>query len=597
LEHALILGIIAVALALFAFEVVRPDVVAIGVTLTLLLTGVLTVDEGFSGFSNPAVITVICMFILSAGLVRTGLADYVANAVLRFGGTSPVLLTIGVMVAVGTMSMFMNNIGAVAVLLPVMFAVSRRSGYPVSKLLIPLSFGSLLGGLVTLIGTPPNLLVSMALEEAGMEGFGLFDFAPTGLAVLATGLLYMTFVGRHLIPEREPEADLTHQYSIDAYLTEVVVPEGSPYIGKTVEDTRIRREMGLLITSIRRADADKESSFVPQPDTVFEAGDRLIVEGEFEELVGVREGGALELYAERKFSDEDLTGPGVELAEAVVAPRSQLLDRAIKESDIRRRFGVLVLGFRRRRRTVREDFVSVPLQVGDVLLIQGTAKAIRELSRSEDFVVVQRLGHAPRERSKAPLALGIMALVVLSAATGVLHISVAGLLGVLLMVITGCVQVRRMYRAVEWRVIFLIACMIPLGTAMDDGHAGTANWLAGHIVDLTGDYGPLLVMASLFAFTTMITEIMSNAAAAVLLAPIGIAIAVGLGVDPHPFMMAIAIAASTTFLTPIGHQANVLVYGAGNYRFSDFPRVGFWLNILIFIVSMVMIPLVWPFHP
>jgi len=597
MEHALILGIILLSVILFAFEIIRADLVAIGVTLALLLTGLVTIETGFTGFSNPAVITVICMFILSTGLVRTGLADYVATAVLRFGGTSPALLTIGVMLAVGVMSMFMNNIGAVAVLLPVMFAVSQRSGYPVSKLLIPLSFGSLLGGLVTLIGTPPNLLVSMALEDAGFEGFRLFDFAPTGLVVLGTGLLYMVFIGRFLIPEREPETDLTRQYSLDAYLTEVVVPEGSPLIGNTVEETRIRRELGLLITSMRRHGGDALSAFVPDPETEFREGDRMIVEGPFEEIVNARRSGALEIYAERKFSEEDLTGPGVELAEAVVAPRSQLLDRAIKETDIRRRLGVLALGLRRKQRTVRDDFVSVPLEVGDVLLLQGTPKAISELARSGDFVVVQRMEHAARERSKAPMALGIMGIVVLTAATGLLHISVAGLLGVLLMALTGCFPVRGMYRSVEWRVIFLIACMIPLGTAMDDDHAGTASMLADLLVTWTSGYGPLVVMASLFVFTALLTQIMSNAAAAVLLGPIGVAVAVGLGVDPRPFLMAIAIAASSTFLTPIGHQANVLVYGAGNYKFMDFSRVGAGLNLLIFIVSMFMIPLVWPFYP
>lgn len=597
MEHALILGIIGVALALFAFEVARPDIVAIGVTLTLLLTGMLTVEEGFDGFSNPAVITVVCMFILSAGLVRTGVADHVADAVLRFGGTSPVRLTVGVMLAVGTMSMFMNNIGAVAVLLPVMFAVSERSGYPASKLLIPLSFGSLLGGLVTLIGTPPNLLVSMALEDAGFDGFQLFDFAPTGLAVMAAGILYMAFVGRFLIPERQPERDLTRHFSIDAYLSEVVVPPNSPFVDKTVEETGIRNDLGLLIARLRRRTGDGEDvTLVPAGDTILRANDRLVVEGSAENLVRAKEGGALEIYSERKFGEEDLTGPGVELAEAVVAPRSRLIGLAINESDIRRRFGVLALALRRRQRTVRDNFVSIPLEVGDVLLVQGTPIAIGEVARSAEFMVVRRLAHAPRDRAKAPLALGIMGLAVLAAATGVLHISVAGLLGVLLMTVTGCVPVRDMYRAVEWRVIFLIACMIPLGIAMDTEHAGTAAWLAGHIVELTGDSGPLLVMASLFIFTTLITEVMSNAAAAVLLGPIGVAIAVGMGLEPHPFMMAIAVAASTTFLTPIGHQANVLVYGVGNYRFVDFPRTGAMLNVVIFVVAMVVIPQVWPFE-
>ncbi len=597
MEHAIIIGIIIIALILFAIEVVRADIIAIGVTLTLLLSGFLTVQEGFSGFSNPAVITVVCMFILSSGLLRTGVADYVVTGILRVGGESPVLLTISIMVAVGIMSMFMNNIGAVAVLLPVMFAVTRKTGYPVSKLLIPLSFGSLLGGLITLIGTPPNLLVSMGLEDAGYEGFRLFDFAPTGIAVMLTGIIYMALVGRYLIPEREPEVDLTHHYSIDQYLTEVVLPKGSSFIGKTVEETRIRRDMGLLITSIRRKlEGGVAYKFVPSPHTMLLENDRLIVEGKFDDLVRAKQSGALEIHAEIKFNDKELTGKGTELAEVVVAPRSQLVDMRIKDSDIRRRYGVLVLGLRRRERRVQDNFVSIPLHVGDVLLIQGTPRAIADLSRSSDFLVVKQLSHENRDISKAPYALGIMGLVILTAAFGLLHISVAGLLGVLLMAVSGCVPIRGIYKTVEWRVIFLIACMIPLGIAMDENHTGTAAWLAGYIVDYAGGYGPLFVLAALFIFTTLITEVMSNAAAAVLLAPIGIAIAAGLGVEPYPFMMGIAIAASTTFLTPIGHQANVLVYGAGNYRFADFPRVGAILNILVFIVSMILIPIIWPFH-
>jgi di/tricarboxylate transporter len=596
MNHFIILGIIVAALLLFAFEVVRPDIVAIGVTLTLLLLGIVDISEGFSGFSNPAVITVICMFILSAGLIRTGVADFVAGAVLRVGGKRPVLLIPAVMVLVGVMSAFMNNIGAVAVLLPTMFVISRKSGLPANRLLIPLSFGSLMGGLATLIGTPPNLLVSMALEDQGFEPFRLFDFAPTGLAVMAVGVLYMTFIGRHLIPVRDGEADLTQQFQLENYLTEVVVPPGSDLAGKTIEQSRIGPDLGLTVLRVLRP-GQRAVSGIPLPTTRLEAGDHLIVEGSVAELVRSKGKGLLDIAAEKKFTDEALADEKVELAEAVVAPNGGLLGRSIKGIDVRHRFDVLVLALKQRGRPVQEGFASVPLAVGDVLLIQGSPKAIASVAASPDFVVVNRLEHEPRVLKKAPVALAIMAAAILSAAYGVLHISVAGIMGVLLMAITGCVSIQRMYDAVEWRVIFLIACMMPLGIAMDSAHVGTAEWLAGWVVFWTGDYGPHVVMGSLFIFTTLITEVMSNAAAAVLLGPIGVAIAVGMAVDPHPFMMAIAIGASTTFLTPIGHQANVLVYGVGNYRFTDFGRVGALLNLLIFILAMLLIPIVWPFTP
>lgn len=596
MEHLLVLSLIVGALVLFALEVVRADLVALGVTLVLVLSGVVTVPEAFSGFSNPAVITVIAMFILSSGLIRTGVADYLADAIARLGGGNPILLTLTVMATVGLMSAFMNNIGAAAILLPAMFALGRKSGYPAAKLLIPLSFGSLMGGLATLVGTPPNLLCSMALEEAGFRALKMFDFLPTGLAVMATGSLYMAFVGRHLIPVRQEAESLTARYELADYVTEVVIPEASPWIGQTLEKAELPKRYGLSVLRVRPAD-DRQPPFAPTRWTKLAAGDRLVVEGNVEALLEDKAGAPVRLYAATKFTDASLASAGVQLAEVALAPGSTLLGRSINQGHLRRRYGVLALALRRRGRAVVQKFTSVPLEVGDVLLVQGTPEAIAEIARSADFLVANRLEHAARESAKAPLALGIMAVAVTAAATGLLHISVAAMLGVLLMAVTGCVRVVDMYREVEWRVVFLIACMMPLGIALDERHTGTARWLADLVVAWTGDHGPLVVLAALFLFTTLITEVMSNAAASVLLAPIGIAIAVGLGLEPYPFLMAIAIGASTTFLTPIGHQANVLVYGVGNYRFSDFIRVGGPLNVLVFLVTLLVVPWVWPFTP
>ncbi|MBM3319914.1 MAG: SLC13 family permease [Candidatus Eisenbacteria bacterium] len=594
MEHFLVLGLIGSALVLFALEVVRPDLVGLGVLLVLLLSRTVTIEEGFSGFSNPAVITVLAMFILSSGLIRTGVADHLAGVITKAGGGHPVFLTAAVMAIVGVMSAFMNNIGAVAILLPSMYVVARKLEYPVTKLLIPLSFGSLLGGLTTLIGTPPNLLCSTAMEEAGFRGFRMFDFVPTGLAVMATGILYMALVGRFLIPVRKETESLTQRFHLQDYLTEVVVPEGSSLIGKSLAEAGLPKTLGLSVLRVRRKDAP-DHAFVPSPTTVLQMGDCLIVEGNIEELLQSKSSGPLRIVAETKFEDSALIGADIELAEVVIAPNATLRGQSINQGQLRSRYNVLVLALRRRGRDLVERFTYMPLRVGDVLLVQGSPEAIGEVARSADFLVANRLEHEARESKKAPLALAIMALSVATAATGLLHISVAGMLGVLLMALTKCVRVQTMYRAVEWRVIFLIACMMPLGIAMNDEHSGTARWLAEHVVSRTGPHGPLVVMASLFLFTTTITEVMSNAAAAVLTAPIGVAIAVAMGLEPHPFLMAIAIGASTTFLTPVGHQANVLVYGVGNYRFADFPRVGALLNLLIFVVTMIVVPIVLPF--
>ncbi len=596
MEHVLVLGLIAVALALFALEVTRPDVVALGITLVLLLTGTVSLAEGFSGVSNPAVITVIAMFILSAGLVRTGVADWIARVLTRTGGSSPTLLTLMVMGTVGAMSAFMNNIGAVAVLLPAMFLVAKRAEYPATKLLIPLSFGSLLGGLTTLIGTPPNLLVSIALEDHGWDGFAMFDFLPTGLAVTGVGVLYMALVGRHLIPEREATNDLTVTYNLQGYLTELIVPEGSELSDKTLTESDIRSQLGLTVLRVQRGSGSDRVFLSPSPDLVLQVGDRLVVEGDISDLVG-ESARPLDIYAETKLTAEDLTNDDVHLGEAAIAPGSRLVGTTIDRGWIRSRYNVMILAHRRRGQTLRDRFISVPLEVGDVLLVRGTEKALGDMASSRDFLMVSRLESKRRSPAKAPYALASMAVAIVAAATGLLHISVAGMLGVLLMVITRSVRPEEMYREVEWRVVFLIAFMMPLGIAMDDNHTGTAGWLADGIVALAGDYGPLVLLGALILFTTLITEVMSNAAAAVLLAPIGIAIAVGMGFEPYPFLMGIAIGASTTFLTPIGHQANVLVYGVGNYRFTDFTRVGAPLNVIIFVLTLFLVPIVWPFTP
>jgi di/tricarboxylate transporter len=596
MEHALVLGLILAALIFFALEVTRPDIIALGVTLVLLLTGTVGIAEGFSGFSNPAVITVIAMFILSAGLVRAGVADWIARMVARAGGTSPILLTLLVMGAAGVMSAFMNNIAAVAVLMPAMFVIARQTGYPATQLLMPLSFGSLLGGLTTVIGTPPNLLVAIALEDAGWEPFRMFDFLPTGAVILAVGAAYMALVGRFLIPERESDSDLTETYELQDYLTELIVPEGSEFADKSLAESDVHSRLGLTVLRVQRESDEGRVFLTPSPNTVLRVGDRLVVEGSITDLVG-EASRPLDIYAETKLTAEALTNEETRLGEAAIAPGSRLVGTRIERGWIRRRYGVLVLALRRRGQTLRDRFISIPLEVGDVLLVQGPEQALAEMAGSRDFLMVNRLESKRRFPKKAPLALGSMAIAVGAAATGLLHISVAGLLGALLMVVTGCIRPEEMYRDIEWWVIFLIAFMMPLGIAMDDDHSGTARWLAELLVDAVGDYGPYVLLAGLIVFTTLITEVMSNAAAAVLLAPIGIAIAVGLGFEPYPFLMGIAIGASTTFLTPIGHQSNLLIYGVGNFKFSDFPRVGAPLNVIIFAVTMFIVPVVWPFTP
>ncbi len=614
MEKLLLLGLLLAALGLFATEKVRADLVALGLLLALMLTGIVNVQEGFSGFASPAVITVVCMFILSGGLVRTGVADEMAGLVIASGVRSTLGLTAIVMVLVGTMSSFMNNIAAVTILMPTIFAIAQRTGVPVTKLLIPLSFGSLLGGLSTLVGTPPNLLASEALSRAGHAPFAMFDFLPTGLAVFLVGFVYFLAIGSRLVPVRRPASITEEGAGMRHYVTEAIVPRGSPLIGRSLEQSRLRETLGVAVVRVHRryAEARGESpadrpwlrlgrygrdegdgsySFLPWPEAAFEEGDHLQLEGDPSALLQKQGRGLLEI------PDTGQRGEGAQLiGEVALSPGSRSLGISVTEADFPSRYGVTVLGLRRNGRQEDERINQLRLETGDVLLVRGPTSALAELGHNPDFLVVNRLEGNPRDHRRRWTAIAIMAATVVAAATGIVHISVAALAGVLAMVGSGCMPVRDMYAQVDWRVIFMIAALMPLSIAMDAEHTGAAQWIAEGLLALTGGGSPYAAMLALIVLTIGLTQVMSNAACVVLVAPIAIQMAEGLGVDPHAFAMAVAIAASTAFITPVGHQANILVYGVGNYRFNDFVKVGGPLSLLVLITTLLVVPWAWPFN-
>lgn len=617
MDKFLLLGLILAALVLFASERVRADLVALGLLLCLLLTDLITVQEGFTGFASPAVITVICMFVLSGALVRTGVADSLAALVMRSGLRGRVGLTFGVMLLVGSMSAFMNNIAAVAILLPSVFAIAQRSRVPVTKLLIPLSFGSLLGGLTTLVGTPPNLLASEALGRAGYVPFAMFDFLPTGLSVMALGTLYLMFLGGRLIAQRTPAALPDESGARRRYVTEVNIPRGSALVGKTMPKARLKETLGVSVLRVHRrySEARGESaadrpwmshgrygkdegdgwySFVPWPETTLQAEDHMQLEGDPSALLQRQGTGLFEILSEQGAGNDD--GEGQLVGEVALAPGSRSLGIALEDAAFPQRYGVTVMGLRRNGRSQVERLNQLRLETGDVLLVRGNAAALAELSHNPDFLVVNRLDHTERDYARRWIAIGIMLTTVFAAATGLMHIAVAALAGMLTMVAAGCLPVRDIYNQVDWRVIFMIAAMMPLGIAMDDAHTGAGRWMADGLLMIAGGNSPTTALLLVALLTIGLTQVMSNAACVVLIAPIAIAIAESLGVSPYPFVMAVAITASTAFLTPIGHQANVLVYGVGNYRFGDFVRVGGPLTAAILLLVAFVVPLIWPFY-
>lgn len=592
IEIALVLAILGIAIVLFATERIRVDVISMMVLLSLILTGLLTVEEAFSGFSNPAVITVWAIYIVSEGLFITGVADYLGQRILGISGNSPARLTVVIMVAVGVMSAFMNNIGATAVLLPAIVAIGRKLKIPASKLLIPLAFGSLLGGVTTLIGTPPNLLVSSALAAAGYEPFTLFDYTPMGLIVMVSGITYFAVAGRHLLPDRQTHSaeDLTADYNLRDYLTELKVLPVSNLIGKTIEDTRLGEEYDLTVMGLMR---DGRVRLGLLPDVYIEAEDVLLVKGSIAHIFEVEDRIGITIDPHRRLSEFDLKSPEASVIEVVISQLADFAGQTLKEVDFRVKYGLTVLAIWHKEEAIVSRLSDVSLQLGDVLLVQGPRQRLDYLRRDPAFVVLGPITMEYRRVKKALPSLIIFGGMILLVSTGTLHIATAAVLAAVLMVLVGVLAMNEAYASIEWQSVFLIAGMLPLGIAM--AKTGTADFLSDLIIDLVGGLGPQGIMIGLFILTTIVTEFMSNAAAAVLVAPIAISSAVTLGIAPQAFAMGVAIAASNSFLFPIGHQASVLVYSPGGYRFFDYTKVGLPLTLLIWLLLIIFLPIIWPF--
>jgi len=780
LDIAFVLGILAISLILFISEVIRMDLVALLVLGALALTGLVTTEQAFDGFSNGAVITVWAMFILSEGLTRTGIADIIGRQVMRLGGRREVPMILVIMITGAVLSAFMNNIGVAALMLPVVVDVARRTRIPASRLLMPLAYSTLLGGLMTLIGTPPNLLISASLSRFGFEPFKLFDFTPLGGAVMTIGVLFVALFGRFLLPKKKTEhikhvsqRSLRSRYKLQERTFMIRVPTRSILVGKTLAESRIGTSTGLIILALVRQGRNEP---LPGRQTVLRGGDGILVQGrvdQFRELrrwsdlviereapvlksmvaakiayaevtiadtsplvselvrhaafrsrfnvavVGLRRRNQyrltnlayvplrkservlvqgevdaieqLEKFAdftdvevltgerldeqyqtdERMFvvrlpkeselagatlrksrlaemfdfrvvaifrdgeltvmphADEDLLGGDLLLIEgqpsdldvlrglqefeietsvpanlgafeserltlmdATLDPRSSLAGVTVGELNFRERYGIELAGIWREGETVGTDLADETLQIGDALLLLGPRDRLQLLSSDSDFLILTPLGQKPPDTRRAPLAAVIMLAVVVAVMMGKAPISIAAVVGGSIMVLTGCLNMEQAYRAIDWRAIFLIAGMLPLGTAMQD--SGAATFLAGQVMTLLGDAGPWPVIMGLYVLTAMATMIIPTAALVVLMAPIVLSAMADMGLQPETAMMAVAMAASASFTSPISHPANILVMGPGGYRFVDYLKVGVPLTIVVFITVMVLLPVLWP---
>ena len=784
IEIALVLGILLIALVLFVTEALRMDLVALLVLGTLAVSGLVSPAEAVSGFSNAAVITVWAMFILSEGLTRTGIANSLGQQLLRVSGRSEISLILVIMLTAGGLSAFMNNIGVAALMLPVVVDIARRTETPPSRLLMPLAFGCLLGGLTTLIGTPPNLLISDALTQSGERAFQLFDFSPVGLGVLVVGTLFVALVGRLILPQKDPsgasnlrsQRNLRTLYGLQERTFVMRIPQESVLIGKTLAETRIgsavglivialdrggriealpsrqtvlkggdkilvqgrldrfdelrrwsevviereapllqslvsdriklvevtvatdspmvkellhhtefRRRFGANVLAIRRGDlvrrvnisqvplrgADflllqgseesltklersnefseirpvseedlletyrlQESVFViriprgsrlggstlaqsrlgdafdfrllatfregmlqlmPEPDELVLGGDLLLLQGRLEDLDELR--GLQELEIESRVSPQlgNFESDRLAVLEATLAPHSPLAGTSMAEINFREKHGLELVAVWRSGRAIRSDLERLQLQFGDALLLIGPRKKLAVFGDDPDFLALTPIGASPPDTRRAPLASLIMLGVVGSVVTGALRIEIAAIVGASLMVLTRCLNMEQAYRSIDWRAVFLIAGMLPLGIAMQE--TGTAQYLAGRVMETLGDFGPWPVIMGLYAVTAIGTMIVPTAALVVLMAPIVLSASADMGIAPQTAMMAVAMAASASFTSPISHPANILVMGPGGYSFSDYLKLGIPLTIIVFIVVMFLLPLFWPLQP
>jgi di/tricarboxylate transporter len=595
IDNILVLAILFGAIFLFVSERFRVDVVALIVLVTLILTRIITPEEAFTGFSSPAVITVWSVFIVSGAIVRTGIADLLANLLMRVAGNNQARMTAVIMLTVGVMSAFMNNIGAVAILLPAVVTMARKINLAPSKLLIPLSFASLLGGNMTLIGTPPNILASSILNDYGsVPPFRFFDFLPTGMLVLAAGILYMVLIGRRLLPDRNTGGDVSASSLLKDYLAEVRVEAGSPLVNRTIQETQFGESYDLNLVHIYSGDGEP---LFASSDHRLRAGDILLVEGAPTDVLQASKEQGLVPVPEWRFEQleqEAATGV-VDMVEVTFGPRASLQGKTLKSIRFRARYGLNVLAIRHQGASLFSRLGDIPLRFGDVLLVEGPPARVDLLRSDPDFLVLEAPRIELRRTRKAPLAVAILLGVLALVTGGVLPVPAGMLVGALLMVVTNTLRMDEAYQAIEWKSVFLIAGMLPLGVAMEK--TGTALLLAEQISGLLDQWGALAVLMGIFLLTALVTEVISNAAATVLMVPIAIDAAGTIGVLPQPFVMAVVLAASTSFLMPIGHQVNVLVFGPGGYKFLDYTRVGIWLNLIILILVAVAVPLIWPFSP
>lgn len=587
-DMLLLATIVAGAVILFAFEVFPVDKVSVLILSSLVAFRLISPQEAIAGFGNTATVTVACMLALSYGLESTGALNYVANKLVDLAQGSEFRLLLSIIVGVGLLSAFINNTAAVALFLPLTIAAAREQNMDPGKFLMPMSFAAIFAGTCTLIGTSTNLLVySLAVEHLDWQ-IGMFEFTPIGLIFFATGSLYLLLIGHHLVPSRN-SGSLVKEYRLRHFVTEMILRDDSPLVGKSIAGTNFREKYDLEVVEILRG----TSKLLPSArETRLEAGDTLLVQGDPQSLLRVQASQGVTIKA-LTVKDQDLEDENIVLAEAYISPNSRLVDSTLKEVNFRQTFKANALAIRSHGRTIRERISKIRLEYGDSLLILTSRDQLETLKQSPDFLVFEEVRRSFVRKDKIYFGVGIFVAIILLATFNVLTVVEAAVVGTGLMLLTGCLRLHDFYNHISWQIIVMLACLIPLGSAMEN--TGLANFLATQLTANLNLWGPWAVLSGIYLLTSLLTAVMSNSATAVLMIPIVLSTAQQLQLNPKPLVMAVMFAASASFMTPIGYQTNLLIFGPGGYRFSDFLKVGVPLNIIFWIVATFTIPMVWPF--
>jgi di/tricarboxylate transporter len=589
IEIILLLAILVVALVFFSFDWMPVDVTGLGILLALIIFRLVPVENAFAGFGSNTVLMMLGLLIITTALVNTGVVEIISQVLLKYISNHPNRLLMSITVTSGFLGAFFSNTATAAIFLPIVLGIGQKTKVSASRLLLPLAFSSILSSSVTLVSTSTNIVVSGLLVQAGMAPIHMFELTPVGLPILIIGLIYLHTIGRRLIVERQQRETLTDEFGLRPYLAELHITPGSKLAGLTLAQANIGHALDLTALAIIR---NGERQLAPSAKKVLREGDILLVEGAHPAILKTKEFPGLDFNPNVDFSDVDLQSNEFRLAEVVILPNSAFIGRTLRGLRVREKYQLQVLAISRHAGTVRSRISQARLRMGDVLLVQGCQEHIAALQAENAFDVLGVVEQKEYNRKRAPLAIAIFVGMIILSAFNLLQLPVAMLLGALGVFVTRCITPEEAYRQIEWKILIFLGCILALGTAME--YTGTAQFIATKLIVLVGGWHPILLLTAFFAMTVLLTQPMSNQAAAGVVIPVALQTATQLGLNPRTFAMMIVVAASTSFLTPL-EPACLMVYGPGHYRFTDFLKVGALLTLLIYLLAIVLVPLIWPF--